>query len=434
MTFADVQSALERGTVIFNAAGAHIPRLAGPTLACTDATILPCALNLYVTAPAMRTSAPPHTDAQDVVVVQTAGRKRWSVYEPLLEVTDVGKDVFARGKGSDSVPLYRLKEEGTLVISTVLEPGDVLFIPAGFPHTTSTVVDDESDDETSVHLTFGIDHHIWDLDYAAARRLALQRKGVKDVLTPYPPGPNALADSDLRSKLLKELPLGFVEGRDDIETTDMIIKRLESLSTLVDEESALKLSTSDWQEAIERLRQQGNEIFETHRDMYLAAIEEGQKREAEESIRAHLEPKEKVQMTPERVQRLSLFRVKRFYDQINESKDSLQQWAASGSGAANDSSSSADSNWPFTATVKVGDEVEADLGGAFFSARVTRASGGTYDVAFFDGDRETGLSRDQIKLLSLPAAAATTMEDTSHMTAKQLKRWKKQQEKLNKLR
>lgn len=41
MTFSDIQAALEKGTVIMNAAGAHIPKLAGPSLACTDATSLP---------------------------------------------------------------------------------------------------------------------------------------------------------------------------------------------------------------------------------------------------------------------------------------------------------------------------------------------------------------------------------------------------------
>ena len=64
MTFADVQAALEKGTVIFNAAGAHIPKLAGPSLALTDGTLLPGALNLYVTNCGKRTSAPPHTDKQ----------------------------------------------------------------------------------------------------------------------------------------------------------------------------------------------------------------------------------------------------------------------------------------------------------------------------------------------------------------------------------
>lgn len=82
MLFSEVEYALERGTVIFNSAGAHIPRLAGANLATTDATSLPCAINIYVTAPGKKTSAPPHTDKQDVVVVQTTGRKHWKVYSP----------------------------------------------------------------------------------------------------------------------------------------------------------------------------------------------------------------------------------------------------------------------------------------------------------------------------------------------------------------
>ena len=39
LSFEDVQAALEKGTVIFNSAGAHIPKLAGPALAYTDASV-----------------------------------------------------------------------------------------------------------------------------------------------------------------------------------------------------------------------------------------------------------------------------------------------------------------------------------------------------------------------------------------------------------
>ena len=80
--------------------------------------------------------------------------------------------------------------------------------------------------------------------------------------------------------------------------------------------------------------------------------------------------------------------------------------------------------------VKVGDQVKADLGGAFFPATVTRAAGNTYDVKFFDGDMESGLSRDMLKLLKPPNLVDEDV-DTSNMTPKQLKRWKKKQEKKN---
>ena len=161
MTFEDVQAALDRGTVIFNAAGAHIPKLAGPSLACTDATTLPCALNLYVTAKGKRTSAPPHTDKQDVVVIQTSGRKHWRVYSPPKDPSrKPGADIFARGKHDDSMPLHLMTTDigCDLLIEATLNPGDALFVPAGFPHTTDTVHDDDENphsQETSIHLTLG---------------------------------------------------------------------------------------------------------------------------------------------------------------------------------------------------------------------------------------------------------------------------------------
>jgi len=62
-------------------------------------------------------------------------------------------------------------------------------------------------------------------------------------------------------------------------------------------------------------------------------------------------------------------------------------------------SSGLDPNWQFTAPLKVGDELEVDLGGAFFQGKA-QVVGSTYKVVFFDGDRENGLERDQIKLLN----------------------------------
>ena len=48
-------------------------------LAAIDAFELPNCLNLYVTKKGTSTSAPPHTDKQDVFVLQSAGAKRWRV-------------------------------------------------------------------------------------------------------------------------------------------------------------------------------------------------------------------------------------------------------------------------------------------------------------------------------------------------------------------
>lgn len=460
MTYDDILTALDKGTVILNAAGAHIPQLAGPSLAATDAASLPCALNLYVTAAQRRTSAPPHTDKQDVLVMQTSGGKHWRVFSVPDPSVKPLADVFARGKMEDSMPLHTLMGTANspgssqLLIDTTLHPGDVLFCPAGFPHTTSTVVNEDNEakqhdqEGASVHLTLGLDHHIWELDYLQARRLALKRSNVvdsalgqtKDTDNPFVGRVNELP-WDVLVDILAELPLGLLDELDDLAAQELVeqtARELERVSQKIDAETANAVGSSVWAETIQRIRQQGLEIFDTHRDMYLAALEEGRVRKAERAMTAHLGAERScttTPMTPERIQRLSVFRVKAFYDRINESKASLKAWSLEAAPSNTpDSSQGLPENWQFTLPIKVGDEVEADLGGAFFPARVTRASGGTYDVSFFDGDAEFGLERRMLKLMKAPTSPGSTIHgvDTSSMTKKEIKKWKKEQEKLQK--
>ena len=57
-------------------------KMARVCLECLEAFQLPTALNMYITAAGQQVSAPPHTDKQDVFVVQTQGRKHWRVFAP----------------------------------------------------------------------------------------------------------------------------------------------------------------------------------------------------------------------------------------------------------------------------------------------------------------------------------------------------------------
>lgn len=319
----------------------------------------------------------------------------------------------------------------------------------------------------------------------SARRLALRRACVVD--TALLQGGTTVTDeerytgkvntlpSDVHKDLFTAFPLGLLHDNcsneeDDNEDDDaaaaqlveQVAANLERISVAVDESTAAAVDPTLWKETVLRLQQQGRELLDMHRDMYLAALEEGQKREAEAAMTAHLLSsstglkKQTVVMTPERVQRLSLFRVQRFYEQINQSKQALQDWSYTGQSTAaaaatstdnhqdmegSSSSSSCNSqggldpNWPFTAPFKVGDKVEADSGGAMFPATVAAIHGNdgeppTFDVHFFDGDQESGMLRSQIKLLQPPKVVGGAV-DTSSMTPKQLKRWKKQQEKLH---
>ena len=177
LRYVDVAQAMRSGTVVFNSAGAHIPELAACCLAALDEFGLPNCLNLYLTGKGLSLSAPPHTDKQDVFVLQCSGSKHWRVYNPPKPSSAPHADPFARGKGDDVLKLSELDEP---LIDTRLEPGDVLYVPAGFPHTTHTEADPESDSESdSVHLTLGVDTHIWHLSLSSAVEGALARKEIR---------------------------------------------------------------------------------------------------------------------------------------------------------------------------------------------------------------------------------------------------------------
>ncbi|CAM9820563.1 unnamed protein product, partial [Chrysoparadoxa australica] len=202
LRFKDVEKAMKEksGTVVINSAGAFIPPLAGVCLECCDAFSMPSAINLYLTAPGQVTSAPPHTDKQDVFVLQTSGRKRWRVFAPPPPNAKPKADPMARGKGTD---VLTLEEMDAPLIDTVLSPGNILYMPAGFPHTTDTVTGMEDSKDDSVHLTVGVDSHVWSLNYAELLRYCYVRSQMK------PPEEILLPPSNYW-KLQETLPLGFL--------------------------------------------------------------------------------------------------------------------------------------------------------------------------------------------------------------------------------
>jgi ribosomal protein L16 Arg81 hydroxylase len=86
-----------------------------------DHSMLLCASNLYVAGKGMRASAPPHADKQDVVVVQTSGRKNWRVFSPPSDpALKPSVEMFARGKGD----ALEADPNCKLLIEVTLNPGD----------------------------------------------------------------------------------------------------------------------------------------------------------------------------------------------------------------------------------------------------------------------------------------------------------------------
>jgi len=182
---------------------------------------LPANVNIYITPPAKDLSVPLHTDRQDVLVLQTAGAKRWRVYPP--PPRKQGVDPLNRGKSGDVLNFDEYKTDDNemeieALLDVVLKEGDVLYVPTGFPHTTdtTTVVQDEDDNhndlspsdvfkETSVHLTMGLDSHVWGLTYAHLRWSLLQRCGKAFDLN--------ISNDDLYWRAMGTVPVGFL-GKD----------------------------------------------------------------------------------------------------------------------------------------------------------------------------------------------------------------------------
>jgi len=274
MRFEDVRNSLQKGTVVFNSAGGNIPELAAICLAVQNGFQLPTNINLYVTAPFIKTSAPPHTDKQDVFVIQTQGQKHWRVFKPPEPKKKSFVDMFQRGKGEDALTLKEL--DGLCYYDVILKPGNVLYIPAGWPHTTDTqMIDaDASNSVTSMHLTVGIDTHIWGLTWDYLRRSVMnltKNESLKSLDT-------FELDLELFYSMHTCLPLGFMcEGEEDC--LEFVANELNSrvemiVGTQRDEEKLSK-------ETIQVVYQQLNEhckklcmiLYEMYSDTVMGLIE-----------------------------------------------------------------------------------------------------------------------------------------------------------------
>ena len=104
----------------------------------------PVQANAYVTPPSSRGFSA-HYDVHDVFVLQLAGRKHWTVHAP------VHPDPLRTQPWNDhaSAVAARARDDEPAV-DTVLEPGDVLYLPRGWLHAATAL------GEVSAHLTVGV--------------------------------------------------------------------------------------------------------------------------------------------------------------------------------------------------------------------------------------------------------------------------------------
>ena len=164
----------------------------------------PVQVNAYIT-PSQNQGFAPHYDVHDVFVLQVAGRKHWTISEPV--VTDPLSDQ----------PWERHREAVNAraaeppLIDTVLEPGDALYLPRGTIHSAKAL------GETSIHLTVGI-HPV--TRYSLIRQLLDAAQHDPALRTSLPMGTD-LADPDVLTPHLAATLDALRAFIDDVDATDI---------------------------------------------------------------------------------------------------------------------------------------------------------------------------------------------------------------------
>jgi hypothetical protein len=125
--------------------------------------------NTYLT-PSNSMTVNAHADDRDVFVIQIKGRKRWKVYRDVpveypygyeqvgknglpvpSYVTDVDTDTNTKNGGGDGKNGNN-DNDSKLLIDTILEEGDILYMPRGYVHEASTIdTSANENDHTNSH-------------------------------------------------------------------------------------------------------------------------------------------------------------------------------------------------------------------------------------------------------------------------------------------
>jgi hypothetical protein len=118
----------------------------------------PVQANAYVTPP-QNQGFDDHYDLHDVFVLQVAGSKKWSIHAPVHPAP------LRDQPWTDRRDEVRRAAQEAPVIETVLEPGDVLYLPRGYLHAATAL------GGVTVHLTLGV--HSWTRHDVAEELVAL---------------------------------------------------------------------------------------------------------------------------------------------------------------------------------------------------------------------------------------------------------------------
>lgn len=123
--------------------------------------------NAYLT-PARTAGFAPHYDTHEVFVLQISGVKHWRVYPPPLELPHHSQTFSPEGYTVPARPLMELD----------LAAGDLLYLPRGHVHTTTT------SDHASLHVTIGVTVYTWIEVLAELVQSGAARPGLRHALPP----------------------------------------------------------------------------------------------------------------------------------------------------------------------------------------------------------------------------------------------------------
>ena len=292
-----------------------------------------------------------------------------------------------------------------------------------FPHTTDTLncykdnehysngrtISEDSgyeEKKSLMHLTLGLDTHVWDMNYMSMRTLALRRFGMHDVLVEI----NSSIDDNLDrcEGKVNQLSYDLREGLfSSIDTTLDASEMAENLLAYHDQvnlecgaDTSIHLTFNQCLETVIHFQSIWQKIESTHKGMYTAALKEERTREVENggwSMNVG------DSMTKKRSDRLSIFRVPFFFEQLDILRQEHRVWGSL-------ERSKVEEALP---NLLSGDQVEANLLDAnacdsvgvdikekisWSSAKVIKVRpDGLYNLQLFDGTVENGIDRIDIK-------------------------------------
>ena len=158
-------------------------------------------------------------------------------------------------------------------------------MPGGYPHTTDTVVGMSDETEPSVHITLGVDTHIWGLTHASLRDYALTRTALSQGVESPALAPPALTQTDvpLFVRYHGALPLGFLEAAPELGASTRWSEVKAGLAKRMVEDFLARMREVDpadatWQgpdaELVEKMKldEVAERLIDHHRAMYVGLV------------------------------------------------------------------------------------------------------------------------------------------------------------------